>query len=100
MLKVQKTKQFAKWMTGLKDQRARSAIAARIDRLAFGQSGDAKPVGMGVSELRIHIGKGYRVYYKQQGKYLFILLCGGDKATQQRDIKMAKELVKLIEEQS
>jgi putative addiction module killer protein len=79
-------------MAGLRDQRAQAKIAARIDRLGFGNADDVKPVGGGVSELRINYGLGYRVYFKRRGEELTVLLCGGDKATQDNDIKRAREL--------
>ncbi len=97
MLNIQKTTQFSRWESGLRDLRARAAIAARIDRLAYGLAGDAEPVGMGISELRVHVGKGYRVYFKRRGNELIILLCGGDKTSQKRDIRHAKELAKALE---
>lgn len=80
------------WERKLKDGRAKAAIAARIFRLANGLPGDVSPVGQGVSELRIHYGPGYRVYFQQRGDELVILLCGGDKSTQSRDIEVAKQL--------
>lgn len=80
------------WESKLKDQRAKAAIAARIFRLANGLPGDVSPVGQGVSELRIHYGPGYRVYFQQRGMEIVILLCGGDKSSQSRDIEMAKRL--------
>lgn len=80
---------FQKWRLSLKDSRVRAIIASRIDRLAFGLMGDVKPVGGGVSELRIHIGPRYRVYFHQHGSTLIILLVGGDKSTQAKDIKRA-----------
>jgi putative addiction module killer protein len=76
----------------LNDERARVLIASRLDRLAFGNAGDVKPVGEGVSELRIDYGPGYRNYFKKRGNSVVILLCGGDKRTQDRDIKRAKQL--------
>jgi putative addiction module killer protein len=76
----------------LKDERARALIASRLDRLAFGNPGDVKPVGNGISELRIDYGPGYRVYFKQRGNTSVILLCGGNKRTQAEDIKVAKRL--------
>jgi putative addiction module killer protein len=76
----------------LKDERARAAIASRLDRLAFGHAGDAEPVGAGVSELRIHYGPGYRIYFQKRGMALILLLCGGDKASQAKDIDKAKRL--------
>jgi len=78
---------------GLKDGRARTLIASRLDRLAFGHTGDVKPVGQGISELRIHYGSGYRVYFQRRGNTIIILLCGGNKSTQAKDIKTAKRLV-------
>ena len=81
-------------MSGLKDKRAAARIQMRLDRLADGNSGDVKPVGSGVSELRVDVGPGYRVYYQQRGDVLIVLLCGGDKSTQQRDIEKAYEIAK------
>jgi putative addiction module killer protein len=81
-------------MAGLKDIRARARIADRIDRLTVGNPGDVKSVGDGVSELRIDYGPGYRLYFTRQGQRLVLLLCGGDKSTQNRDIDRAKALVK------
>lgn len=78
----------------LKDERVRALIASRLDRLAFGHAGDAEPVGDGISELRIHHGPGYRIYIKRQGDEIIILLCGGDKSTQNKDIRAAKRLAK------
>jgi len=90
MIDVRQTPVFSKWMTGLRDRRARAKIAARIDRLGFGNQGDVAPVGEGVSELRIHYGPVYRVYFVRRGPVLIVLLCGGDKSPQARDIKAAK----------
>jgi len=92
MTEVRKTAVFAQWMRGLRDHRIRARIAARIDRLALGNAGDVAPVGGGISELRIHHGSGYRVYFATRGKTLIVLLCGGDKSTQAKDIKIAKIL--------
>jgi putative addiction module killer protein len=92
MIEIRKTEIFAKWIDGLHDIRARARILARIERLAAGNPGDVKPVGEGVSELRINYGPGYRVYYKKQGQKVVILLAGGDKSTQARDIKTALRL--------
>ena len=83
---------FDRWLSALRDRRAVARIAARLDRLAGGNPGDAQPVGDGVSELRINYGPGYRVYFIQRGPVLIILLCGGDKSSQDRDIKQAKVL--------
>jgi len=92
VIEIRKTEVFAKWIDGLHDIRARARILARIERLAAGNPGDVKPVGEGVSELRINYGPGYRVYYKKQGQKLLILLAGGDKSTQAKDIKAALRL--------
>ncbi len=94
MNEIRKTDTFAKWLDGLNDIRARARILARIERLAGGNPGDVKPVGEGVSELRIDYGPGYRVYYKRQGRSLIILLAGGDKRTQIRNIKTALRLAR------
>ncbi len=97
MLKIRQTATFLKWESGLRDQKARTVIAARIDRLASGLAGDASAVGDGVMELRIHYGPGYRIYFVRQGSEIIVLLCGGDKASQSRDIDIAKRLAKEIE---
>ena len=89
MIEIRKTDVFVKWLDGLSDVRARAIVLARIERLASGHPGDVKPIGEGVSELRMDFGPGYRVYYKQQGKVFIILLAGGDKSSQARDIKNA-----------
>ena len=94
MIEIRKTEIFAKWIDGLHDIRARARILARIERLAAGNPGDVKPVGEGVSELRINYGPGYRVYYKKQGQKVVILLAGGDKSTQAKDIKTALRLAR------
>jgi putative addiction module killer protein len=91
---IRETGTFSKWLKALKDTRAKARIAARTQRLAFGNPGDVRPVGGGVSELRIDFGPGYRVYYLQRGKVLIILLCGGDKSSQDKDIKLALKLAK------
>lgn len=92
MVEVQQTAEFTAWLNKLRDIRARARIAARIDRLAFGLVGDVKSVGGSVSELRIDYGPGYRVYFTRRGGELVILLCGGDKSSQERDIAKAKEM--------
>ena len=93
MFDLQQTDMFAKWRQRLRDSRARAIIASRLDRLAYGHIGDAQPVGDGISELRIHYGPGYRIYFQQRGTTLIILLCGGDKSTQAKDIKAAKAIL-------
>jgi len=91
-VEIRKTAVFAKWIDGLRDIRARARILVRIERLAAGNPGDVRPVGEGVSELRIDYGPGYRVYFKQHGSALVILLAGGDKSSQAKDIKTALRL--------
>ncbi len=92
MFEIKQTETFKRWESRLKDSRARAAIAARVFRLANGLMGDVQPVGQGISELRIHYGAGYRVYFQQRGTELVILLCGGDKSTQSKDIEQAKQI--------
>ncbi|CAG0906229.1 unnamed protein product [Cyprideis torosa] len=94
MIKIKQTSTFSTWFSGLKDARAKQKIATRIQRMKFGNPGDIKPVGEGVSEMRIPEGKGYRVYFIMRGEEIVILLCGGTKARQSRDIEDAKRLAK------
>ncbi len=94
MFDVRRTAEFIDWLTALSDVQARARIAKRIDRIAAGNLGDAKSVGDGVSELRFAFGPGYRVYFTMRGAVIVILLCGGDKGSQQRDIERAKAMVK------
>jgi putative addiction module killer protein len=96
MMEIRKTEVFAGWLDGLRDIRARARILVRIERLASGNPGDVRPVGEGVSELRIDYGPGYRVYYIQRGREVVILLAGGDKRTQSRDIKTALRLASIL----
>ncbi len=98
MFTLHETETFSSWMEGLRDNRAKARIAQRLDRLARGNPGDAEPVGDGISELRIDYGPGYRVYYCRLGTTLYILLCGGSKSTQKKDIKTAKQLAKELKE--
>ncbi|MBP1659659.1 MAG: toxin, RelE family protein [Candidatus Aminicenantes bacterium] len=91
---IRKTREFARWIDGLPDLRARARILVRIERLAEGNPGDVRPVGEGVSELRIDDGPGYRVYYKKIGAKLVILLAGGDKGTQKKDIGLSLRLAR------
>ena len=93
---IRKTDEFSKWLDGLTDIQVRARVMVRIERLAMGNPGDVKAVGEGVSELRIHYGPGYRVYYKQRGSELVILLAGGEKGSQSRDIKIALRLAKSL----
>jgi putative addiction module killer protein len=92
MLKVQETDNFKTWIRDLKDKIAQSIINARIRRISSGNFGDTKPVGGNVSELRIDYGSGYRVYYTRRGREIIILLCGGNKSSQSRDIETAKQI--------
>ena len=94
MIAIKETETYRKWERKLKDPRAKATIAARVFRLANGLPGDVAPFGEGVSELRIHYGPGYRVYFRQQGDEIILLLCGGNKSTQNKDIELAKQLAK------
>jgi putative addiction module killer protein len=89
---IRRSTAFDAWLTNLNDSNARARVAARIDRFALGNPGDVKPVGSGVSELRINYGPGYRVYYARADGVVYLLLCGGTKATQDADIKRAIEM--------
>ncbi|MDE2332780.1 MAG: type II toxin-antitoxin system RelE/ParE family toxin [Bradyrhizobium sp.] len=92
MFEVQKTDEFDNWLTALRDQRAVAKIISRIERLGLGNAGDVKQVGEGISEMRLAYGPGYRIYYKQIGKTIVLILCGGDKSSQDNDIKRAKQM--------
>ena len=98
MIEIRKTEVFARWIDGLKDVRARARVLARIERLAAGNPGDVAPVSEGVSELRIDYGPGYRVYFKRTGQELIVLLAGGDKNSQARDIKTVLRLARNLAE--
>lgn len=98
MVEIRKTDVFAQWLDGLRDIQARARVQVRIERLAAGNPGDVEPVGEGVSELRINYGPGYRVYFRQRGRELIILLAGGDKSTQAKDIKAALRLARNLSE--
>ncbi|HEV7691737.1 MAG TPA: type II toxin-antitoxin system RelE/ParE family toxin [Hyphomonadaceae bacterium] len=97
MIEIRETTAFSKWLEKLRDRQARTRITARITRLRLGNPGDVRPIGDGISELRIDYGPGYRVYYVQRGDVLIILLCGGDKDSQPTDIAKAKELLNDLE---
>jgi putative addiction module killer protein len=92
VVELKQTETFRKWRSRLRDERAKALIASRLDRLAQGHAGDVESVGDGVSELRIHHGPGYRIYFEKRGSLIIVLLCGGDKSTQAKDIKAAKRL--------
>ena len=96
MVTIRETKIYSRWFTALRDRKARARIQTRLDRLQLGLLGDVKPVGEGVLELRIDYGPGYRVYFVHRGQELVILLAGGDKSTQEKDIKIALDLARNI----
>jgi putative addiction module killer protein len=96
LFEVFETDYFSKWKRGLRDVKARAKIAFCIRKMELGNFGDVKPVGEGISEARIHYGPGYRLYFIQNGKQIIVLLCGGDKSTQSKDINTAKELKKCL----
>lgn len=96
MIEVRQAAAFVEWFERLRDERARAKIVARVRRLSLGNPGDVQPVGEGVSEMRVHSGPGYRVYFVQRGETLVILLGGGDKGSQDRDIRAAIELAKEV----
>jgi putative addiction module killer protein len=98
VIEIRKTDLFAEWLDGLRDIQARARVQARIERLAMGNPGDVQPVGEGVSELRIHYGPGYRVYFTQRGRQVIVLLAGGDKSTQAKDIRTALRLARNLSE--
>ena len=97
MVALRQTATFADWLRLLRDRRAQAAIAKRLVRLQSGLLGDVKPVGDGVMEARVHIGPGYRIYYIMMGAELIVLLCGGDKSSQDRDIATARRLAAGLE---
>ena len=94
MVEVRKTEVYAKWLDGLQEVQGRARVLVRVERLAAGNPGDVRPVGEGVSELRVDYGPGYRVYFKKQGGTIVVLLAGGDKRTQSRDIETALRLAR------
>lgn len=96
MYEIRQTETYAEWFSNLRDRQARARIDVRIRRLSLGNPGDVKPVGEGVSELRIDYGPGYRVYFIQQGMTVIVLLAGGDKRTQNRDIQSALTLARTV----
>ena len=94
MFEIVQTDRFAAWLSSLRDGKARAHIEARIDRLSLGNPGDVKPVGSGVSEMRVDYGPGYRVYFFRRDKMVIVLLAGGDKSTQKKDVAMAIQLAR------
>ncbi len=97
MLQLKQTEVFGKWLLDLRDIRAKARILARLESARLGNLGDARSVGDGVSELRIDVGAGYRVYFTRRQRVVIILLCGGDKSTQSKDIARAKLMVQQID---
>ena len=97
-MKILRTAEFDSWLDGLKDRLAKSSVQARIDRLTKGNAGDVKPVGEGVSEMRIHVGAGYRVYFTRVDTTVVLLLCGGGKSSQNRDIARALAMARILKE--
>ena len=98
MNEIRQTEEFSNWLSGLKDKIAKAKILVRIDRFILGLIGDSKSVGEKVSELRINYGQGYRIYYTRKGKTIYILLLGGDKGSQKKDIRKAQKLAREIME--
>ena len=98
MYYLHRTREFDRWLRRLRDMRAKARILARLRSAEYGNLGDARPVGSGVSELRIHYGPGYRVYFKRTGSVLLLILCAGDKSTQDKDILKARSLVTKYED--
>lgn len=96
MFEVRQTAEFSRWLAAVPDPVGRAAILTRLGRLALGNPGDVKPVGSGVSELRIDVGPGYRAYYMRSGERIFLMLAGGDKSTQTKDIQRAVEMAKAL----
>ncbi len=95
---IEKTDVFQKWLDGLRDQKGRARILNRVVAAESGNFGDCAALGNGISEMRVHFGPGYRVYYAQRGEVLYLLLAGGDKASQKRDVKRAKSIWKEVKE--
>ena len=97
MISVKALPEFTRWLDGVPDAKIKAVVAARVRRLSFGLPGDVAPVGEGVSELRIHLGLGWRVYFVQRGNELIVLLAGGSKKSQAADIRKAKTLAKTLD---
>ena len=98
MYNVLRSDVFAEWLDRLADEKAKARISVRIISAEKGNFGDSAPVGDGISEMRIHYGPGYRLYFSRRGKVVYLLLCGGDKSTQKRDIKRAKAMLATLKE--
>ena len=91
-----RTTEFSAWLTSVRDKTALARIAQRLDAMVAGHFGDCEPLGEGISEMRIHVGAGYRIYFTRRGEVVYLLLSGGTKASQQRDIKRARQMLKLL----
>jgi len=98
MYTILRSNVLAEWLDCLADERAKARIMARILSAEKGNFGDCAPVGVGISEMRVHFGPGYRLYYARRGRVMYLLLCGGDKSTQKRDIKRAKDILAAFKE--
>jgi putative addiction module killer protein len=96
VFQIQQSDVFSAWLAGLRDPKGKARIVARIESARFGNLGDVKSLGDGVSEMRVHVGPGYRLYFARTGKIVLLLLCGGDKSTQKRDIERARSLRKQL----
>lgn len=94
MFQIQRTDTFADWLWRLRDAKGKARILSRLESMAQGNLGDTRNVGDGIRELRVHVGPGYRIYFVQTGRIVLLLLCGGDKSTQKRDIERAKRLLR------
>ena len=99
MYTLLRTDEFDEWLRNLKDPVGKSRILARMDAAGLGNFGDSEPVGDGISEMRIHVGPGYRIYYSRTGTVIYLLLCGGNKSTQKKDIKLAKAILRSLEDE-
>ncbi len=99
MLVIQRSSEFDAWLDQLADLRARARIVSRIDRASLGNFGDTKPIGEGVNEMRVDVGPGYRIYFVRKGLEVYVLLVGGDKSTQKRDIQQALAMARELKEQ-
>jgi putative addiction module killer protein len=97
MYQMQSTDVFDDWLRNLRDKKARARILARLESASLGNLGDVKNIGVGIREMRVHFGPGYRIYFAQRGEVLLVLLCGGDKSTQARDIDRAQRILKNLE---
>jgi putative addiction module killer protein len=97
VFQIRQTEVFSSWLAGLRDVKGKARILARLDAVRLGRLGDTSNLGVGLHEMRVHFGPGYRVYFARQGKVVLLLLCGGDKSTQSRDITRARRLLKDIE---